>query len=317
MQHYARDGVNPSAGLRAAPDTYAALAERALHWTGDLWSALQQAAERRAALRPAASEALELVAHYFEQPDGWPTVDKALWEPARLCVPACFALQVAERFVRATRPPLARFGTDRAHAFHVELLGPAVTASLAEKAKQRMAALLPALPATSDVPRDTPVLNLCEPPVFDAGLRAMWRQALAAGASATSAKAATPPLPTGVLADWQARLAGTRLHASLDSLRDSDYSGGGYYSTRERTLELRRDGEFLWRETSHLRVSAGGLSGTTTTYDDRHGRWKLSLLRQQPQLELHDSEGRISLMSLVDGGIRTVLLDGNAYATNR
>jgi hypothetical protein len=47
---------------------------------------------------------LELVADHFEQPERWPTVDPELWEPARLCVPNCFALNVAEHFVGTTRP---------------------------------------------------------------------------------------------------------------------------------------------------------------------------------------------------------------------
>jgi hypothetical protein len=329
LQSYAGSRANLSPGVRAAPDIYAALAERALYWTGDLWSGLQREAVRRETLRPTATQVMELVAEYFDHPEHWPTVDPSLAEPARLCIPACFALHVAEAFNSAMRPPLARWGSDNAHAFYQELLGSTVTEAVAAAARTAMAPLLTTARTTGQAPRDTPPVDLTEPPIFDAELRKQWRQTRAqvapparmgipaAGGSRTSATSPTADPEAALRSAWQSRLENAQLCAGAEALRDRDYVGGGYFTWHERTIVLDQSGDFFWRETSHMRVTAAGHTNVTTTHDDRRGTWKLSFLKKGPLLEMHGSDGGINCFWIADGGRGRLLLDGKALSLTK
>jgi hypothetical protein len=202
-----------------------------------------------------------------------------------------------------------------------ELLGSSVTQQVARAAATAIAPLLPTALSTGRASRDTLPVDLTEPPLFDAELRRQWRQALARAAASASAStrapapAASPDPP--FRSEWQVRLEGARLSASGDSLRDSDYSGGGYFTWREHVIALHRTGTFVWLETSRMRVTAGGMSNVTETQDERRGTWKLSYLKKGTLLELHGSDGRVSPFWLTDGGCGQVRLDGKPYSVTK
>jgi hypothetical protein len=307
--------------VRVAPDVYAALAERVLYWTGDVLTAIHEAAGRREPLRPTAAKLLELIAEYFDHPERWPDGSSAIGEPVRLCVPACFALHAIEPFNSAAKPALARFGSDNAHALYRELLGTGITKPVAAAAGAAIAPLLPIVRSTGGAAGEAKPIDLTEPPLFGAELRRQWRQALARATASAPAPApvqALAPRPeVSPRSEWQSRLEGARLSASGDSLRDSDYSGGGYFLWRERVINLHRTGSFVLRETSRMRVTAGGMSGTTESQDEQRGTWKISHLSKGPLLELHGTDGRTRLFWLADGGSGLVRLDGKPYLISR
>lgn len=305
--------------VRAAPDVYAALAERVLYWTGDLLAGVNEVAEQREPLRPTAAKFLELIAEYFDHPERWPEGSAAINEPVRLCVPACFALHVAQALNSAVWPSLVRFGSDNAHEFYRELLGTSITEAVEGAATTAVAPLLPIARSTGRAPRETVPVDLTEPPVFDADLRRRWRQARTLAAAPAAAPASTPATSseTGLRSEWQSRLEGARLAASGDSLRDRDYSGGGYFTWRERVIVLHRTGNFVLRETSRMRVTAGGMSNVTETQDEQRGTWKLAYPKRGPLLELVGSDGRTSAFWLTDGGRGQIRLDGKPYSITK
>lgn len=120
---------------------------------------------------------------------------------------------------------------------------------------------------------------------------------------------------------WSVHLGGCQLKGASSGPQDRDYSGGSYFSWRERDItltdELRpgggRDRRYRWRETTHTRISAAGLSSSTSSNTDHAGTWEIEVAGQVPYLVLQDRDrGRLRLR-LEKGARGEVLLDGQPY----
>ena len=69
---------------------------------------------------------------------------------------------------------------------------------------------------------------------------------------------------------WSTKLRDCRLEGGDDAFGDTDYSGGGYFSWRKRAITFTTestaggglDRRYQWRDTRHMRVSAGGMPDT-------------------------------------------------------
>jgi glycine cleavage system H protein len=124
---------------------------------------------------------------------------------------------------------------------------------------------------------------------------------------------------------WSERLRDSRLHGDNSAFGDSDYSGGSYFSWRERdiafTSERKADGildrRYQWRDTTHTRVSAAGLSNSTKSHTDYAGTWDIDVIGRVAYLVLQDRErGRLRLR--LEEGLRgAILLDGRSYALQK
>ena len=119
---------------------------------------------------------------------------------------------------------------------------------------------------------------------------------------------------------WATLLRDSRLMGGDDAFGDRDYSGGGYFSWRERVITFRSDylpsgrinRRYYWRDTRHLRVSAGGMSNTTASHADDTGAWNIEVVDEDPYLVMQDTErGQLRFTLGETGG--GVLLDGRPY----
>lgn len=124
---------------------------------------------------------------------------------------------------------------------------------------------------------------------------------------------------------WSVRLRDSRLHGDNSAFGDDDYSGGSYFSWRERdiafTSERKADGgldrRYQWRDTTHTRVSAAGLSSSTKSHTDYAGTWDIDVVGRVAYLVLEDRDrGRLRLR-LEEGLREIVLLDGRSYALQK
>ena len=89
---------------------------------------------------------------------------------------------------------------------------------------------------------------------------------------------------------------------------DRDHSGGGYYQTVRRDLQLYPGGTFRLDERGFSRVSAGGLSSMLPIARSRTGRWSVTAARETAWLML-SGEGGDELYVLSGAGT-TMSLDG-------
>jgi glycine cleavage system H protein len=124
---------------------------------------------------------------------------------------------------------------------------------------------------------------------------------------------------------WTVRLGGSRLQAQGSALGDRDTSGGSYFSWREREIAFTdqakpgggRDRRFRWRDTTHTRVSAGGLSNSTTSHADYAGTWDVEATGRPAYLVLEDRERGRQRLRLDDGAGNLVLINGRPHARRR
>jgi len=136
---------------------------------------------------------------------------------------------------------------------------------------------------------------------------------------------APDPSPTRVQSAislyWTTLLRDSRLLGGDDAFGDRDYSGGGYFSWRERSILFtstmlpsgRINRRYYWRDTRHLRVSAGGMSNTTKSDTNYTGAWSIEVVDEDAYLVMQDTERgqlRFALAETTGGG---VLLDGRPY----
>jgi hypothetical protein len=124
---------------------------------------------------------------------------------------------------------------------------------------------------------------------------------------------------------WSTRLRDRRLRGGDDAFGDRDYSGGGYFSWRQREIaftsrypgEGRVDRTYRWRDTRTTRVSAGGLSNTTSSHTDYSGIWNIEIIGGKPSLVLQDVDrGRLTFR-LDEGPRGEVMLDGKPYSLTK
>lgn len=124
---------------------------------------------------------------------------------------------------------------------------------------------------------------------------------------------------------WTTLLRDSRLMGGDDAFGDRDYSGGGYFSWRERSILFtsttlpsgRINRRYYWRDTRNLRVSAAGMSNTTASHTDYTGAWSIEVVDEDPYLVMQDTERgqlRFTLGEKAGGG---VLLDGRPYTRER
>jgi glycine cleavage system H protein len=123
---------------------------------------------------------------------------------------------------------------------------------------------------------------------------------------------------------WSTRLRDRRLHGGDDAFGDRDYSGGGYFSWRQRDIVFTSeskpggglDRRYQWRDTRWMRVSSGGLSSTTSSHTDYAGTWKIEVTDGNPYLVMRDERGplQFQLQEASGGG---VLLNGRPYSVLR
>ncbi len=124
---------------------------------------------------------------------------------------------------------------------------------------------------------------------------------------------------------WSVTLRGSRLRGGDDAFSDRDYSGGSSFSWRQRDIVFMSravpgvgpDRRYTWRDTRWTRVSAAGLSSTTSTHTDYQGSWTIEVIRGAPHLVLKDSERGLLRYRLDEGARETVSLDGRAYNLSR
>ena len=122
--------------------------------------------------------------------------------------------------------------------------------------------------------------------------------------------------PDAALAEtWTAKLRGTRISYS-DNDRDSDYSGGGYYSEIHRDIFLYGDSTFGFREEGFTRVTVPGLySPPTTKSRVLAGRWQVAARNGNVYLQLSGAEENLSYRLKQDGSSLT--LNGQACSWSR
>jgi len=144
-----------------------------------------------------------------------------------------------------------------------------------------------------------------------------------------------PPVPASprvtiepekaVLLLWSLRLGNCRLRGGNSAFGDGDHSGGSYFSWRERDISFTShrsasggfDRRYQWRDTTHTRVSAGGLSSSTKSHADYAGTWEINVVGRVAYLVLQDRDrGRLRIR-LEEGPRGAVLLDGRPYSTQR
>jgi hypothetical protein len=140
----------------------------------------------------------------------------------------------------------------------------------------------------------------------DATQKAVPVQAFLFKAEATT-ELVTPAKPVAdadaALAEtWSAKLRGTRISYSHND-RDSDYSGGGYYSEIHRDIFLYGDSTFGFREEGFTRVTIPRLySPPTTKSRVLAGRWQVAARNGNIYLQLSGAEGE-SFLSAKTGRV--------------
>lgn len=124
---------------------------------------------------------------------------------------------------------------------------------------------------------------------------------------------------------WSVRLGGHRLKGFSSGPQDRDYSGGSYFSWREREITLTdepkqgggRNRRFRWRDTSHTRVSTAGISSSTSSNTDHAGTWEIEVVGRIAYLVLQDRDRGRLRFRLEEGGRNEVLLDGQPYSISK
>jgi glycine cleavage system H protein len=124
---------------------------------------------------------------------------------------------------------------------------------------------------------------------------------------------------------WSMQLRDSRLQGGDDAFGERDYSGGGSFSWRERSISFTTvtaaggglDRRYQWRDTRHLRVSAGGMSNTTTSHTDYAGSWSIEVVAEKPYLVMQDGERGRLRFTLAEGSGGGILLDGRPYTRRR
>ena len=130
----------------------------------------------------------------------------------------------------------------------------------------------------------------------------------------------TPAKPTvdanAALAEaWTAKLRGTRISYS-DNDRDTDYSGGGYYTQISRDIFLYRDSTFGFREEVFVQVRVpDAYSPPTTKSRVLAGRWQVAARNGNIYLQLFSAEE--NLFYSVTGTGSSLTLDGQSCSWSR
>jgi hypothetical protein len=121
----------------------------------------------------------------------------------------------------------------------------------------------------------------------------------------------TPPSvddpPAEARASWRHRLGGRRLTFTPSSLRDSDYSGGGYFHSSQKYLELCADGRYRSVEEGVSRVSSGGLTLGGPFRNEASGTWEIEGDDRSIELVLRGSHGEEQRYHLAQRGGAIVL----------
>jgi glycine cleavage system H protein len=125
---------------------------------------------------------------------------------------------------------------------------------------------------------------------------------------------------------WSTKLRDHRLEAGDDAFGDVDYSGGGYFSWRERSIAFTSestaggglDRRYQWRDTRHTRVSVAGLPDQVTkAHTNYSGSWSIDVVGRTPSLVMQDDQrGRLSF-TLAETDRGGVQLDGRSYSRRR
>ena len=125
---------------------------------------------------------------------------------------------------------------------------------------------------------------------------------------------------------WATKLGNHRLDGGDDAFGDTDYSGGGYFSWRERFIAFTNDltaagaldRRYQWRDTTHTRVSVSGLpDNPTKSHVHYSGTWSIDVVGRTPYLVLQDDKrGRLTF-TLAETERGGVLLDGRSYSKRR
>jgi glycine cleavage system H protein len=144
-------------------------------------------------------------------------------------------------------------------------------------------------------------------------------------AAAPAPVGATIPPEKAINLLWSMRLRDCRLHGGNSAFGDSDYSGGSYFSWRERDIAFtndrkaggRFDRRYVWRDTTHTRVSVAGLSNSTTSHTDHAGTWDIEVVGRVAFLVMQDGDRGRLRYRIEDGPRGGVLLDGRPYTLQK
>lgn len=116
---------------------------------------------------------------------------------------------------------------------------------------------------------------------------------------------------------WSIRLGDTRLRGGDEAFGDRDYSGGSYFSWREREIVLAQDHRFVWEDRRFSRISTAGLSSTIPSNERYEGTWKITVVGGSPRLVFEDSDRGVTTFRLEASTRGHLLLDSKLYSWSR
>jgi hypothetical protein len=149
---------------------------------------------------------------------------------------------------------------------------------------------------------------------------ALFGDALAAAVATPARPEPSQPAPVPPGAAPSMRMVLSRLTEKLcgkvlrfeETQRNRDYSGGGFFYDKTKTLFLFADGTFRYEQHLFSRVSSGGLSQPLQRDTSHRGTWKVGILDGKPILGLLDKDGEVVEWwhATLGGGGHQQLLDG-------
>jgi hypothetical protein len=312
MEAFAEHTPEERPAVRAAPELYGDLAFHYVDWVVQLARAMVAAAEGRPDAPPGLQATLERCAAYVARPDRWPAVRRLEGSP-RFLIPAYYITCALQLVNARLTPSLLAVNFDDPLEFVADVVGrPAAHAVREQKNSDLRDLLVPAGAAPEGA----------RPRAFKRFLSADRKRRLTqARAAALAAAAPAPPAPVTspappardpaaeARARWRRRLEGCRLTFAPDSMRDRDYSRGGYYHASERFLELHAGGRYRSIEQGVSRVSSGGLTVGGPFRHEATGTWDVRGEGASIELVLRESSGDERRYDLADRG-GAIALDG-------
>jgi hypothetical protein len=318
-RHYAEHSSEAPFAIKAEPVLYGELARGALHWTGDLLTAIERSAATRPAAETVAGPFVDHVAAYFEHSARWPTVSE-MEHPLRLLMPAYYAVHAVHLLGYHVLPPLLQVEYDEPLAFVEEMLGPGPSMTI----RQHKNADLSSMPKV--VEEATP----SEPLVFRSFLSAKQRERLAQ-ARATAQPVHVDPAPAepapisaesgaspaqddadSVLAAlWTGRLRDTRITLRAENSFEPGYSGTSSYFSAETLLDLHDGGRYRLQETVTSSITGTGMSiGGEPRTTESSGKWSVHVSGTSERLRLEGDEGDVTTYGIGAAGSGALEVDG-------
>jgi hypothetical protein len=113
------------------------------------------------------------------------------------------------------------------------------------------------------------------------------------------------------------RLRNTKLRGGDEAFGDRDYSGGSYFSWREREIVLVQEHRFVWQDSSFTRVSTAKLSSTVPSHKRYQGTWKITVVAGSPRLVFEDNVRGVQTFRIEASTRGQLLLDSKPYSWSR